>query len=158
MAAGCREGFVTADGFRVRHIEAGGWRFFICAAQILSSEGAASSKRGRPTPSPMRRLSRRPEQMSLTDEQTRIAQAIDSEFHRLQMSRNDAFCPIADLAEAACSLSASGISPYGIAPVYLAPQGRPMSVMPVERKLTAILAADYSRLMARGEVGTHSLG
>ena len=38
MAAGFRESFVAADGFRIRHMEAGeGWRSFICTAAPASS-------------------------------------------------------------------------------------------------------------------------
>ena len=40
---------------------------------------------------PMRRLPRGPDQISLPDKQAGIAQAVDSEFHRL--SRNGPFCP-----------------------------------------------------------------
>jgi len=45
MAAGFREGFVAADAFRLRHVEAGvGRRSFMCTAQILSSEGLLIQK------------------------------------------------------------------------------------------------------------------
>jgi hypothetical protein len=44
MAAGFREGFVAADGFRIRHMEAGeGRRSFICTAPAGSGSPPRTS-------------------------------------------------------------------------------------------------------------------
>jgi hypothetical protein len=86
MAAGFREGFVAADGFRIRYREAGkgpelvdlhgvGGLRLTAAHKLLSRNYRVSFE----MPGFGRRLAREPEQISVTDEHARIGQAIDNE-------------------------------------------------------------------------------
>jgi hypothetical protein len=98
MAARFREGFAGADGVRIRNMEAGERR-----ARHLHGAGGLRltpahellSCKYRVVAFEMRgfglRLSREPEQISLTDEHARIGQAIDNESHRLR-KRNGPSC------------------------------------------------------------------